>query len=1045
MSRIHIGYLNVGGLRPDIVALIPSLLSSPVAFALSPFDILFLAETWFTPHHMDATALPSFIGGSLIPPKVTGRDRLDGGILCFGSPIMKQTLVSSMRSIDRLDLHFPSFQISGVYAPPHLDDGAPFRDQVSPISANGCSIGDFNVRFSPQGTANPAQRGVMIGDILSSLGVRFLSPFNKPSSIDCAISPSSWSPTLTALPAPPNVRDHPLLSFVISPPPLPTPSPPSEVQAVRFHMAALDDPRTISRLCDAFEAGAPFLCNLLDALHSDPPQSPAARVETIGNLDQLLRGLVEDAASAYLGIYSPASHRSPGPQRLRQFDPSDLASPLREWKRFCRSSRPAPLESSSPHLPAWEDTIQYFTDSFSQPAPNLLPPPVEMEGDHTIANWFTAASVHSFLSSYSKAKSCGIDGMHAKILWRLCARPPNQEVLTPDMGLPIYDFRQVLAALFRLCALWGCTPPSWNLAITHLLPKPNKPRTAAGSRPISLTSMLRRAFEKILLRGITTNAWLQEACTTFSRTQGGFRSGFSARAHLALASDMYHIDAKNWVFLDISAAYDRVPLGPLFQTLSSRLENVPVEGPGRAILSLVHSLFVNCGCVIAVNGSLTHRIPKARGLFQGSVLAPWLFNVFIDPLATLLDNVFAGPSLPRSLLFADDIALCPSSALQGQEMVDICNAWLSGFAMSLSPLKCASSFPTPIYIGDTIIPDIHPDTGYTYLGVPFVPGQGFLFSRAVDAGVHAAELSLSALVKAGSRWSARTRVSLYRAFIRSRWEYALPLLTASLPLPTDLQSVANRFQAVENAALNWCAAPVPAGRQRTNRFLFGIPPPHLRVQHLLLCWTFEGNNLANSHPIRRIPPWSGAIFHNGPRPPIWSNHGVDPRIKAFFRSCPDPLFPQVFRAAARDFTELAAKNSLLSSHSNLLRCILPLPRLSPSPRDRKPGVFRLDFSVTTRTPLLSRLALAWRNGVFGHFRKCPVCHLHFSPHHIESCNLLPDFNPSALLAWAHTRHFPPDGTALPERYSIIDELLNRREGALALLALQTLSLRLLPR
>ena len=245
-----------------------------------------------------------------------------------------------------------------------------------------------------------------------------------------------------------------------------------------------------------------------------------------------------------------------------------------------------------------------------------------MVGDPAVAGWFSAASVHRFFSAYSKAKSCGIDGMHAKILWRLCSRPSTQEQPTPDMDLPPIDFRQVTAALFRLCALWGCTPTSWNTAVTHLLPKPNKPRTAAGSRPISLTSMFRRAFEKILLRGMTTDPWTKPECTTFSRTQGGFRHGFSARAHLALASDLYHIGSNDWMFLDITAAYDRVPLAPLFQTLTSRLDGIIMEGTGPAILSILYSLFAKCGCTIVVNGALTPLIPKSRGLFQGSVLAP---------------------------------------------------------------------------------------------------------------------------------------------------------------------------------------------------------------------------------------------------------------------------------------------------------------------------------------------------------------------------------------------------------------------------------------
>ena len=801
--------------------------------------------------------------------------------------MVKNLLTSFTGSIDRIDLRFPSFSISGVYAAPSLDNSIPFREKVAPLSAAGCSIGDYNTRFNAQGVATPSMRGTMLGDTISSLGLRFLIPFNKPSSLDCAMCPDSWAPALSALPAPLDIRPHPLLSLFISPPPLPSPTPPSTLRTIRFHMAALDDPRTISRFCDAFEAGAPALLGLLDSLATRPPVSPAARAAIVSHLDELLRGLVEDAATHYLGVYSPEVARPTQIRRPRPFDPSDLASPLREWKRFCRSSRPAPLVSGSPTTSAWEDTIDFFSKSFGQDAEVLLPPPHLMEGDRLVAAWFSAASLHSFFSSYSKAKSCGIDGMHAKILWCLCSRPPEPDDKSPDLGLPPTDFRQVTAAFFRLCALWGCTPASWNVAVTHLLPKPGKPRTAAGSRPISLTSMFRRAFEKILLRGMCSDNWSREECNDFSPTQGGFRRGHSARAHLALASDIFHSGSREWIFLDISAAYDRVPLGTLFAALQRRLDQVPY---GLALISLLHSLFVECGCSVVVNGALTPTIRKTRGLFQGSVLAPWLFNVFIDPLARLLDNGFPGPTFPRSLFFADDIALCPASADQGSEMVEWCAQWLEGYNMSLSPSKCASSFLAPVLLHDAPLPHVDPVKGYPYLGVPFVPDKGFLFARAVDSGVAAADKALQSLTAAGNGWGPRTRLDLYRAFVRSRWEYALPLLAASLPIPTSLDFVANRFSALEDRAAIWCAAPLPAGRLRTSRFLLGLPPPTLRVQHLLICWTFEGNNLALNHPIRRLPPWPHAVYHNGPRPPSSGRTtGVTPVSWPFSASARTPL------------------------------------------------------------------------------------------------------------------------------------------------------------
>src|SRR4051812_36936447 len=132
MSKLHIGYLNVGGLRADLLNCVPTFLNSSYAHGFPPFDILFIAETWFTPPHHSATTHPLFIGTSSRPPPTNNRARDGGGVLCFGSPLVKNLLTSVSGSIDRIDLRFPSFSVTGVYAAPSLDNSTPFREKVAP-------------------------------------------------------------------------------------------------------------------------------------------------------------------------------------------------------------------------------------------------------------------------------------------------------------------------------------------------------------------------------------------------------------------------------------------------------------------------------------------------------------------------------------------------------------------------------------------------------------------------------------------------------------------------------------------------------------------------------------------------------------------------------------------------------------------------------------------------------------------------------------------------------------------------------------------------
>src|SRR4051812_20366331 len=211
MSKLLVGYMNVGGLRADILYLIPSLISS--SSSTPPiFDILFLAETWFTPFHDAALLLPSCLGASTRPAAPPpGCPRRQGGVLAFGSPAIHRTIVSSKTSVNKIDLLFPSFSVSGFYAPPSLPDDAPFRSRISPVSVAGCSIGDINTRFSSQGVARPVTRGIMINDVCQSYGISLILPDAQPTSIDCALSPLNWNPHLQALPGLPGTLHHPLL------------------------------------------------------------------------------------------------------------------------------------------------------------------------------------------------------------------------------------------------------------------------------------------------------------------------------------------------------------------------------------------------------------------------------------------------------------------------------------------------------------------------------------------------------------------------------------------------------------------------------------------------------------------------------------------------------------------------------------------------------------------------------------------------------------------------------------------------------------------
>ena len=96
--------------------------------------------------------------------------------------------------------------------------------------------------------------------------------------------------------------------------------------------------------------------------------------------------------------------------------------------------------------------------------------------------WTYSPSLLHFWSKYPTHVSGGEDGIHIRLLRALI-----------HTALPHQTLR-----LFKICCLLGVTPSSWNVSVIHPIPKKDT-TTINTFRPISLTLMLRRSFEKLFL------------------------------------------------------------------------------------------------------------------------------------------------------------------------------------------------------------------------------------------------------------------------------------------------------------------------------------------------------------------------------------------------------------------------------------------------------------------------------------------------------------------------------------------------------------------
>ena len=135
--------------------------------------------------------------------------------------------------------------------------------------------------------------------------------------------------------------------------------------------------------------------------------------------------------------------------------------------------------------------------------------------------------------------------------------------------------------------------------------------------------------------------------------------------------------------MDFKKAFDSVWHEGLFLKL---LEN-KIDGH---LYNLIKSLYSSSKC--AVKESKIYRtefFSYSKGVRQGCILSPLLFNIYINELATLFDNTAADPFiLPNGtklscLLYADDLILLSRSKFGLQKSLDDLHCWRKKWLMEI--------------------------------------------------------------------------------------------------------------------------------------------------------------------------------------------------------------------------------------------------------------------------------------------------------------------------------------------------------------------------
>lgn len=992
----------------------------------STFDIFFFSETWYlaSPYY---ASHPLFLCAPPTPPATTAGHR-SGGILCVISPVLRRhsSFVCTPYSID---LSLFGSTIRALYLPPSLPiDSFSSHLLTSSSLLPDILLGDINVRLGPltmDTASSPSNRHVSLLQTLQRGSYSLVLPssgFAKNHHVLVrGTQEFSWSYVDAS-----HLRntDHKLMSCEFRPRVRVDLS--DSQEAFRISLKCLQHAAIRSQCCEYFDLCAyelqMYCVDLLESVQSYASASQLdvysidERQRIVDYVDQAVSQTILFSAEEVCGTYTPSKMRATADQLFASIgDAPSISDAIRAFKRACRSNT-VTLTSRDPAITPAQDAVAHFTAVFTQPNPDLLPPAVSpfrgvsFESEIDFDQDFTTDALVQFWSKYPTHVSGGLDGVHVRLLRALS-----------DSSMP-----ELVTILFRLCCLLGVTPVSWNRSAIFPIPK-RKESTIDTFRPISLTVMLRRSFEKLFLRYIQRVPALR-----LHPTQAGFRRGFSTLTHAMVAHESRIFGQTHRVFYDFAQAYDTVPVPRLLERLVDR-------GIHPQILSLIDGLFLGTSSVVIINGQQTAPVQLSRGLFQGSLLSPLLFDLFIDELAFILhEDTVAASRVPRSLLFADDITAGATCRDDLQITTDKLATWSDTNGMVINLKKCGVVGMLPadaplVIAGLGPIPQVD---CYTYLGFPFEPG-GINWVTHLETVVAKATSTLQVCQRNGSFWSTGLRLSFYRTFVRSQLDYGAGLIyhwmmqslgRRQMPFPKIAVNDLSNFrfllpaQALQTEAVEWIT-------ERRNAVvashsLLALPLLMTRFSNLACLLTRHFRSMHQDNPAR----YMRSLIYFGPRKadrllpfvsfhPDWAPWHAD--NKRLERGQLLPLPAGLTVESTSYPLRLWLRNKFLND-TLALGGVLP-SIITREIRRRETGAC---VSIFLRSFRLRKNAIAWHLNHFAFAAKC-ICGSPFHRTHVESCflerllPLVPTAASTAFLSFTVPPHFP-------DSYNLIDFLLQRK-------------------
>jgi hypothetical protein len=255
-----------------------------------------------------------------------------------------------------------------------------------------------------------------------------------------------------------------------------------------------------------------------------------------------------------------------------------------------------------------------------------------------------------------------------------------------------------LHTVYQCISNCAAVPAEWRSALLVPIYKGKGDLSDMASyRPLSMPTVACRVWSSLINRKL-----MQATEDILPDVMFGFRPGRSCSDPLFIirhVADMRKAklgDKFAVAFMDLSGAYDSINRELLFEKLAKKV------GLADHTLGTLRDLYTGTSCIVKCEQGHSQPFMVKCGLRQGCPLSTTLFNLFICDLHQRLTQHCPEMGVPvrrasgrngdgmllLDLGYADDIALCGSTASQLQAIIDCFGNYCTEHGLIINPSKC---------------------------------------------------------------------------------------------------------------------------------------------------------------------------------------------------------------------------------------------------------------------------------------------------------------------------------------------------------------------